>query len=176
MALEFDRLKEGMVITTDKPIRQPDGRFKYPILIVEKIIQNEREITVRDTDTKERKLLSEEDFQKYYPAGVSLWHKDRIIRELLQKSRKDQSFKLLVEICQRTEDPELLAYISEKERFDANVIGGIINRLAEVLRKDSDLKKEAKVLLQENLEREVKPHHGMFIFKQQGVADRKGGE
>ena len=88
------------------------------------------------------------------------------------RSRNDSSFRLLVKIVKKTGDPELLAYISKKENLDPNINEKIVSKSAEVLKENPDLKKEVKALLQEKLESEVRPHHGMFTFKQQGIADR----
>jgi len=77
--LLFERLKEGDVITS-KRSRQQDGRWGYPVYIIEQII-NSNEILVTDSREKKKRMIDEKDLQAMCLIESALLYKDGLLRK-----------------------------------------------------------------------------------------------
>lgn len=178
--IDFDRLRERLernprarlVITTARPVQQEDESWRYPILIINKVLPEERAV-LTDTEDGSGRLLTEEDLQEYFPVGVSLYHKDKIIREgrgVSTTNTDSTALQFLLAICQEAgkEDPSIRTFLQEIEKKDLTdyELRQGLAVMAHAL-KNPELAKKAKSFLQDTIEMRTRVHPSMMQYKQQ---------
>lgn len=160
--VDFDRLKENTVITTEKPVQQPDYQWKYPVFIVREILLKEREVKVLNPEDNSFRLITEKDLKSMCLVGSSLSHKDRLLRG--QQRSMGRSFD-----NNATLDPELitlaLAICKEAEPFYPE-----LSLFFEAMNKG--LVEKAKAFLQTLLEKETYVDQRTFTYKTHRVPER----
>ena len=172
MAVDFNQLKAMLgrnprpipVIVNERSVQQLDGRWKYPIQIVEKVIDDngQKEVIVRNVDDGSSSLLEEKDLQGKHLVEISLSYKDRLIRELRNQGNQGEglAFKLLLEICRKAAEKDVgiaryMKEIPEWGEISPEVMKKVISQISEAL-EDKELSKKTKSFLQETLERDAR--------------------
>jgi len=164
--VDFDRLKENAVITTEKPVQQPDNKWKYPVFIVREILPKEKEAKVLNPEDNSFRLITKKDLESMYLVSASLAHKDRLLQE--QQKNMGRSFD-----NNHVLDPELmtlaLAICKEAEPFYPE-----LSPFFEAM--DEGLVQKAKAFLQTLLEKETRVDQRTFTYKTHKLPERLRGQ